>query len=456
MKKWLFFFLMLFAFSFIFSQKATISISHTVTYDSISVLPDSILITNMTQGGDTTLYGSDTTLVLDYTVGMNEYQINHDDFIVKPNYPNPFKEQTNFDVILPGAGHLVIKVYDVVSRELANFSASYPSGKHEFLFTGGKEGLYIINVAYNNKMSSIKIYSLGDGNNQSCEIIHISSSASLTNKLVKSINSFGYTFGDQLRSIVFYQALTDTTVYIPTQDTIIQIGFQSPTSCPSSFTDTRDNHVYSAVQIGTQCWMSENLAYLPSVSPSGSGSDTIPYYYVYGYQGTDVNAAKATSNYQTYGVVYNWPAAMAGEASSDSVPSGVQGICLNGWHLPSDEEWKIIEGEVDSQYVYPDLEWDGTGWRGTDAGGNLKETGTTHWYSPNTGATNSSDFTALPGGYRGYYGSFLKVGDYAYFWSSTGGNTSYAWSRGLTYNSASVSRYGYYNDGGFSVRCLRD
>ncbi|MCP4088225.1 MAG: hypothetical protein GY746_00315, partial [Gammaproteobacteria bacterium] len=165
---------------------------------------------------------------------------------------------------------------------------------------------------------------------------------------------------------------------------------------------------------------------------------------------------KDSSNYQTYGVLYNWLAAMNGEASSSTTPSGVQGICPAGWHLPSDEEWKILEGEVDSQYGYPDQQWDGTGFRGTDAGGNLKETGTSHWNPLNTGATNSSAFAALPGGRRHGNGSFSSLGYYASVWSSTEGNSSYAWSRNLLYNNANVYRSSNVKNYGFSVRCTKD
>jgi len=226
--------------------------------------------------------------------------------------------------------------------------------------------------------------------------------------------------------------------------------------CGDDLRDLRDGNYYNTVQVGTQCWMAENLAYLPSVNPSSAGSDSTPYYYVYDYQGTDVSAAKATSNYQTYGVLYNWPAAMAGDVSSNSVPSGVQGVCPTGWHLPSDEEWKILEGEVDSQYGYPDPEWDGTVIRGTDAGGNLKETGTANWVSPNTGATNTSGFSALPAGFRDYFGSFYGLGYYAYVWSSAEYSGLDAWNRGLHYYTAEVGRYILTKYGGFSVRCVKD
>jgi len=205
-------------------------------------------------------------------------------------------------------------------------------------------------------------------------------------------------------------------------------------TCGDAVTDPRDGHIYNTVQIGSQCWMAENLAYLPSVSPSSAGSETSPYYYVYDYQGTDVSAAKATSNYQTYGVLYNWTAAMNGEASSNSVPSGVQGACPAGWHLPSDAEWTVLTDHLGGTSV---------------AGGKMKETGTIHWYSPNTGATNSSGFTAFPAGGRYYNGSFYNLRFIALFWSSTEDNSSYAWSRSLYCSGANVGRdHSYKSNGG--------
>jgi uncharacterized protein (TIGR02145 family) len=185
--------------------------------------------------------------------------------------------------------------------------------------------------------------------------------------------------------------------------------------------------------------MAENLRYLSGVVGPTTGSETTPYYYVYGYYGTSVNDAKATANYTTYGVLYNWPAAMNGAASSTTNPSGVQGVCPAGWHLPSDAEWTQLTDYLGGESV---------------AGGKLKAT--TLWNSPNTGATNSSGFTALPGGIRGGVGSFGNVGDDGYWWSATMGSAYYAWYRGMTYYDSDVYRGNYYEDAGFSVRCLRD
>ncbi len=190
-----------------------------------------------------------------------------------------------------------------------------------------------------------------------------------------------------------------------------------------TMTDSRDGKTYATVKINNQTWMARNLAYLPAVSPSSNGSESSPYYYVYNYEGSNVAAAKAVANYDTYGVLYNW------EAAKISCPSG--------WHLPTDAEWTILTDYLAS------------------SGGFMKEAGTTHWNSPNTDATNASGFTALPGGHRYYDGDFLSLGLGAFFWSSSE-NGSDAWGRGLYYDGDGVYRHYYYRGSGFSVRCLQN
>jgi uncharacterized protein (TIGR02145 family) len=132
---------------------------------------------------------------------------------------------------------------------------------------------------------------------------------------------------------------------------------------------------------------------------------------------------------------------MDGEASSTTNPSGVQGVCPDGWHLPSDDEWTEL-----TDYL------GGT----SDAGGKLKETGTTHWNSPNTGATNETGFTALPGGYRFSNGAFNGIGYNGTWWSATEGSASDAWDRGVNYLDSNVGSYDGSKEVGFSVRCVRD
>jgi uncharacterized protein (TIGR02145 family) len=118
----------------------------------------------------------------------------------------------------------------------------------------------------------------------------------------------------------------------------------------------------------------------------------------------------------------------------------VKGICPNGWHLPSDAEWTQLIDYLGGESV---------------AGSKLKETGTVHWTSPNT-ATNSSGFTALPGGYRGSNLTFNQIKNQGHWWSATGFDVDNSWKYALYNDNAGVDRYASYKQGGFSVRCVKD
>ena len=225
-------------------------------------------------------------------------------------------------------------------------------------------------------------------------------------------------------------------------------------------TDNRDGTHYKAVRIGNQVWMAENLKYLPSVVGPASGSPVIPHYYVYGYNGTVVADAKATSNYATYGVLYNWPAAMAGSSPSSDNPSGVQGICPEGWHLPSHYEWwQLQDYLIENGYNY-----DGT-YTGNKIAKSLA-TSTGWTISTYTGAVgntdypakrNASGFSALPGGARHTDNFFTSLGGYTGWWS-TGRNdmsgTYYQWT--IEHISIALGKIDFSAAWGLSVRCVKD
>ncbi len=212
------------------------------------------------------------------------------------------------------------------------------------------------------------------------------------------------------------------------------ILWSSPTGefiCGYQMADAEDN-AYSTILIGTQCWMAENLAYLPQVSPSSQGNNTDPYYYVYGYQGSNVAEARATDNYQNYGVLYNWTSA--------------QNACPEGWHLPTDAEWTIL--------------YDYLGGTSSYAGGKMKSTRTVpdphpRWEFPNTGATNSCGFSGLPGGFR-YGVDFGDLGLCGHCWSSTEYDTDYAYCLVLSHKYTFVTQPYELKNRGLSVRCIRD
>jgi len=208
-------------------------------------------------------------------------------------------------------------------------------------------------------------------------------------------------------------------------------------SCGKPITDTRDGQNYPSVQIGTQCWLARNMnigAMIPGAN-SQQNDGTIEKYC----------HGNSSANCDMYGGLYQW-----NEMMQYVTTPATKGICFDGWHLPTDAEWCTLE-----QYVDPTITCGSTGWRGVNGGGKLKETGTSHWTTPNAGATNSSGFTALPGGFRDANGNFNSLAYTGDFWSSDE-NGSAAWYRGLSYTLPQVYRY-YCNKGyGFSVRCIQD
>lgn len=196
-------------------------------------------------------------------------------------------------------------------------------------------------------------------------------------------------------------------------------------------TDVAGNQ-YQAVKIGSQTWMAKNLDVstfkngdpIPEVKTdaeweaAGSAKKPAWSYYDHG-----------TANGKTYGGLYNWYAV-----------NDPRGLCPKGWHVPTDDEWDTLVSFLGDSV----------------AGNKMKEAGTAHWESPNTGATNASGFSVLPGGNRYLNGYSSTLGIYAYFWSAAESSSGSAWSRNLNSNNSDVYRNNYYKAYGFSVRCVRD
>ncbi|MBO4655729.1 MAG: fibrobacter succinogenes major paralogous domain-containing protein [Bacteroidales bacterium] len=227
---------------------------------------------------------------------------------------------------------------------------------------------------------------------------------------------------------------------------------------PQAVTDI-DGNSYDAVQIGNQVWMAENLRttkYADGTTiPMGQYSYGRPYRYAPGpNQSNEDNMA----NVARYGYLYNYLAVMHASEMKDgkSDPNGVQGICPDGWHVPSDAEWIQLTNYMKTQSIYMangDADhlakalastW---GWRSCsyeeDAIGN------------NPSTNNATGFSALPAGsYE--YGSYESYGSVAYFWSATQYDDNLAYLHSLCFNMPDVYRDYHGLDVGFSVRCVRD
>jgi uncharacterized protein (TIGR02145 family) len=196
-----------------------------------------------------------------------------------------------------------------------------------------------------------------------------------------------------------------------------------------TFFDSRDSTTYPTIIIGNQIWFAANLKYLPSVNPPSQHANNVPHYYVYDYIGNNRFEAKTTPNYQKFGVLYNYRAALT--------------ACPAGWHLPTSVEFQTLIEYVGGATV---------------AGGNLKTTEQGYWNPPNSGATNESGFSGHPGGfYRYQTTSFQNLNNFGYYWSSlTPPQNDIAVGQVMALNSTSVVSNIFITNSGFSVRCIRD
>jgi uncharacterized protein (TIGR02145 family) len=185
-----------------------------------------------------------------------------------------------------------------------------------------------------------------------------------------------------------------------------------------TITDNRDGQKYQVVEIGEQWWMTQNLNYYTSEGSRYYNDDSIKYA-------------------SLYGRLYDWKTAIAS--------------CPAGWHVPTHKEWRIMEMVLGFELNEPVHD---NNFYGTDEGGKLKEAGTEHWLSPNTGATNSTGFTALPGGHC-YNNQFFGGSETAHFWAGDKNTGIGAWYRSLANNASAI--HIFYQEGGYkSVRCLKD
>ncbi len=279
------------------------------------------------------------------------------------------------------------------------------------------------------------------------------SADNLVNNVIST--STGNSFSANLTGLTF-----NTTYYYcayATNSTSTAIGsimsFIPPCECGRYFTVTDyDGNQYGTVLIGEQCWMSENLksthyANGASISLGTSLSNETAYrYYPNNY----------SSHVTSYGYLYNWTAAMHGASSSSANPSNVQGICPNGWHLPSDAEWTQLTNYLSSHGEY---QCGGTSTKiakslasrsGWDSSSVTCDVGN------NPSSNNSTGFNAVPAGYN--YSTNLvatRFGTHAHFWSATI-ETSKPKALFIEYLNSKITRIGYEKYYGLSVRCVRN
>jgi len=203
----------------------------------------------------------------------------------------------------------------------------------------------------------------------------------------------------------------------------------TPPPVANKITDI-DGNQYDVIRIGNQLWMKKNLKVSKYRNGDAITTNLVNTSWSNANKGAYAIYNNENANDASYGKLYNW------YAVNDS-----RGLCPRGWHIPSDNEWTTLTNYLGGESI---------------AGGKIKSIGTAYWNAPNTRADNSSGFTALPGGFRNFSGSFTSIRASAFFWSATEHDFSDAWTRYLYGNNSDVYRSSSSKSVGASVRCLRD
>jgi uncharacterized protein (TIGR02145 family) len=341
----------------------TIDLTFTAVDSAAYVQLDSIKVMNRTQGEETMIYWPDTTLFLEIdpgdlllyvgyatfsTVSIPEVNDDISSFTVYQNYPNPMADRSEISMYIPRAGKVHVMITDLQGRVVLRTDRQLDGGYHSFRFHPGGSNLYILTAHWNGMSRSIQMISPGRQDGKGCRLDYVGSN---TGEPVLKASLHVHDF------IVRQSGILDS----PEENTTYTFQFATNIPCPGAPTVEYEGQVYNTIQIFSQCWLKENLnvGEMIPVTMEQSDNGTIEKYC---YNNEPDSCAK-------YGGLYQWQ-----EMMQYTAQQGAQGICPPGWHLPTDEEWKVLEGAVDSQYGIGNPEWDENDYRGYDAGTNLKST----------------------------------------------------------------------------------
>lgn len=445
---------------FAFAQTVTLTFTG-VDQLNDHVQLDSVAVTNLTRGWQEVIYYPDTILQLTNGVGIEAVS----QAVFANITPNPFDGTSVLMIQLSKADDVKLQMLDMQGRSIAQWSGLLGTGCHEFDIALATPQIYALQITTHIGQKSMKMINKGNAATNHIEY------KGLTNaKSVASQSSKPFVFGDFMEYVGYAtfngNAYESTRINIQqgtTQTHVLQFPFSDYTPWDGTGTNPNDGmachgmptltdydgNTYLTVQIGSQCWMRENLATSHysngEVIPLGTTESSVTYPYRY-CPGNDSN------NVSYHGYYYNWTAIMHGAQSSNATPSGVQGICPTGWHLPSNAEWTELSDYVGAQMAY---QCGGYSGNITKAISTAKD-----WIPSNeTCATgfdlytnNSTGFSALPSG--GYSSQYDNFGNGACFWSCTSIDSYYARGRSWYYYQPtwSVTQNGKNN--GRSVRCL--
>ena len=407
------------------------------TYAYYFIPLDSIKIENLTRNWTRTLYYPDTTLYVNFSSGrlIIDNGISSSDRIKCTGYTtyrdNRYISQSQ--TITPSGNQNISLIFHI----------PYCDDKTIVIQLQDCEPITYNGVTYDHS----DIYTIGQYHTyKGCDstiILDVRIREHLFSEVVVNTCEETYEFGGQ--------TYTESGIY--QQSFVTAHGCDSIVSLrltlDNGFRDERDGNVYCTITFGDQVWMRDNLKYLPQVTSPDNTSGGSARYYVYGYNGSNVNEAKATENYEKYGVLYNWEAAMT--------------ACPAGWHLPSDTEWSLLE-------IY--LENNGYNFDGYRDSDNDRDThnviakamaATSEWTRSDVSnavgwlqeKNNDSGFNGKPGGEK-YIHGFQSINECAIWWTSTPNTGDNCWDRYLYFSRDFCNRTNNHRSIGMGVRCIQD
>ncbi|MFZ4725952.1 MAG: FISUMP domain-containing protein, partial [Paludibacter sp.] len=386
------------------------------TATGASTAIDNIIVQNLTQGTSVTI-PTGYSLSLSDVTSINQL-VNNDKSL--QIYPNPIQQKALVTFYSLQGGNTMINIFGIDGRNLVSLAKRLSIGLVQFQISLPK-GVYTLQINESGIIHSAKIISQS---NNRVKIQFLDAENTISKPIQKTKNSvipFKYNNGD----LLLFKATSGN--YTTIQSDIIsgnkEINFNF-VECKDA-----DGNYYPVVNIGSQVWMAENLktsqyrnntVITNKTTDTNWGTLTTEAY-------TDYNTPSKSS---AYGKVYNW-----------FVVNDSRTVAPIGWHIPTDAEWTTLTDFLGG--IKP-------------AGNKLKESGLTHWSSPNTGASNETGFTGLPGGARTTNIDIYDIGMQGYWWSSTvhSSNIS-AWYRCLDYLVSDVNRGSYPKTGGLSIRCIK-
>lgn len=417
MKKQTFIFLFLLTMLKMHGQDFVINFTGTGSSSSV----DSVLVENLTQGTSMT-FGGNNELYLNVTVGSSELSADMGSSVHV--FPNPMNGSCTIDFKTASKGNTTIALYDLTGKKILQEQKFLTEGQHSFNLNGIGKGVYALKIASENFAYSTKIICLNKAENEA--VIEYRGTLQAIEKGISNSKSefsyvyMEYTLDDYLKITGKSGIYRTVKMLKPTQSQTVNFNF---IPC----TDADNNH-YATLQIGSQIWMAENLNVGIRVNGSQAQTDNdIIEKYAY-----NDNAG----NNSIYGGLYSWDEMMQYQTTESA-----KGICPDGFHIPTNLEWTTLSNYLNSE---------------TASGAKLKETGFDHWFSPNTGATNESGFTGLPGGVRNSNGSFQYLGNNGKFWTSSPTNTTNAWGKNLGYDTPVLSDENTGKSVGNSCRCIQN